>query len=214
MKCLPYPALLQHPGRVLGQIVLATMMVLLCPGCIAEGNTEQIPPPASKLSPQGRQTLERKKQEAMRLRDMSKVAKENTLSPYRYVTSTERYSIFGSLVKASSLSRSIHSQGVTLLCPKNEAFESDLNWESLLLEANGDALDAWVSRHVIPVAMRYERFKTQKEHLDLNNNPIKMETRGGIKANGARVRSGDVVTENGTVIGLDDLLVNPSDALR
>ena len=156
---------------------------------------EQIPPPASKLSPQGRQTLERKKQEAMRLRDMSKVAKENTLSPYRYVTSTERYSIFGSLVKASSLSRSIHSQGVTLLCPKNEAFESDLNWESLLLEANGDALDAWVSRHVIPVAMRYERFKTQKEHLDLNNNPIKMETRGGIKANGARVRSGDVVTK-------------------
>ena len=59
--------------------------------------------------------------------------------------------------------------------------------------------------------MRYEDFKTQEEHLDLNGNPIKVETRGGIKANGARVSSGDVTTENGTVIGLDDLLFNPSD---
>ena len=56
----------------------------------------------------------------MRLRDMSKVAKENTLSPYRYVTSTERYSIFGSLVKASSLSRSIHSQVSPCCAPKTK----------------------------------------------------------------------------------------------
>ena len=157
--------------------------------------------------------MERQKQEALRLRALGKVKEENTLSPYRYVTSTERYTIFGSLVKASSLSRSIHSQGVTLLCPNDDAFEADSNWKSLLREENRQALDNWISRHVIPIVMRYEDFKTKKEHLDLNGNPIKVETRGGITAGGARVRSGDVTTENGTIIGLDDLLMAPTDAL-
>mgnify|MGYP004370276179 CR=1 FL=1 len=46
--------------------------------------------------------MERQKQEALRLRTLGKVKEENTLSPYRYVTSTERYTIFGSLVKAST----------------------------------------------------------------------------------------------------------------
>ena len=157
--------------------------------------------------------MERQKQEALRLRTLGKVKEENTLSPYRYVTSTERYTIFGSLVKASSLSRSIHSQGVTLLCPIDDAFEADSNWKTLLKAENRQALDNWIGRHVIPIVMRYEDFKTKKEHLDLNGNPIKVETRGGIKAGSARVRSGDVTTENGTIIGLDDLLMVPTDAL-
>ena len=83
----------------------------------------------------------------------------------------------------------------------------------MLREENRQALDNWIGRHVIPIVMRYEDFKTKKQHLDLNGNPIKVETRGGIKAGGARVRSGDVTTENGTIIGLDDLLMAPTDAL-
>ena len=192
-------------------IVLA---ILLLPACTYEGrDSKKEPVPADQLSPKARQTMERQKQEALRLRNLGKVKVENTLSPYRYVTSTERYSIFGSLVKASSLSRSIHSQGITLLCPKDEAFDADSKWKTLLREENRGALDKWVSRHVIPVVMRYGDFKRKEEHLDLNGNPIKVETRGGITANGARVRSDDVATENGTVIGLDDLLMAPSDAL-
>ena len=194
-------------------IAIAMTFTILSACGPAGGASKKEPIPTNQLSPQARKNLERQKQEALRLRTLGKVKEENTLSPYRYVTSTERYTIFGSLVKASSLSRSIHSQGVTLLCPKNQAFEADSNWKTLLKEENREALDAWVSRHVIPIVMRYEDFKTQEEHLDLNGNPIKVETRGGIKANGARVRSGHVTTENGTVIGLDDLLFNPSNAL-
>lgn len=190
------------------------MAIVLLPSCTQPGGeSKKEPVPADQLSPQARQTMERQKQEALRLRTVGKAEKENTLSPYRYVTSTERYTIFGSLVKASSLSRAIHSQGVTLLCPKDGAFEADSNWKTLLKEENREALDNWVSRHVIPVVMRYGDFKTKEEHLDLNGNSIMVETRGGITANGARVRSGDVPTENGTVIGLDDLLMAPSDAL-
>lgn len=190
------------------------MALVLLPSCNSAGDESgKEPVPANQLSPQARKTMERQKQEAMRVRTLGKVKDENTLSPYRYVTSTERYAIFGSLVKASSLSRSIHSQGVTLLCPKDKAFEADSNWKTLLREENREALDNWVSRHVIPMVMSYGDFKSKEEHLDLNGNPIMMETRGGITANGARVRSGDVSTENGTVIGLDDLLMAPTDAL-
>jgi uncharacterized surface protein with fasciclin (FAS1) repeats len=190
------------------------MAIVLLPACApAGGESNKEPVPADQLSPQARQTMARQKQEALRLRTVGKAEKENTLSPYRYVTSTERYTIFGSLVKASSLSRAIHSQGVTLLCPKDEAFEADSNWKTLLREENREALDEWVSRHAIPIVMRYGDFKMKEEHLDLNGNPITVETRGGITANGARVRSGDVPTENGTIIGLDDLLMAPTDAL-
>ena len=190
------------------------MALVLLPSCNStEDPSAKEPVPANQLSPQARKTMERQKQEAVRIRTLGKVKEENTLSPYRYVTSTERYAIFGSLVKASSLSRSIHSQGVTLLCPKDEAFEADSNWKTMLREENREALDNWVSRHVIPIVMSYGDFKTQVEHLDVNGNVIKVETRGGITANGARVRSGDVPTENGTIIGLDDLLLAPTDAL-
>ena len=213
MKFFPMPAMLKR-HRSFSVWVAIVMAVMLLPACTPEGDaSKKQPVPADQLSPQARQTMERQKQEALRLRTMGKMEKENTLSPYRYVTSTERYTIFGSLVKASSLSRSIHSQGVTLLCPKDGAFEADSNWKTLLKEENREALDNWVSRHVIPVVMRYGDFKTKEEHLDLNGNSIMVETRGGITANGARVRSGDVPTENGTVIGLDDLLMAPSDAL-
>ena len=192
-------------------IVLAFLLLSACTP--AGVDSKKAPVPADQLSPQARQTMERQKQEALRLKTVGKVKENNTLSPYRYVTSTERYAIFGSLVKASRLSRLIHSQGVTLLCPKDEAFEADSNWKTLLREENRQALDSWVSRHVIPIVMSYEEFKTKREHLDFNGNSIKVETRGGITANGARVRSGDVPTENGTVIGLDDLLMATSDAL-
>ena len=213
MKSFPAHAMLKRQFPILAGVGIV-MAILLLPACTpAGGDSKKAPVPADQLSPQARQTMERQKQEALRLRTLGKVKEENTLSPYRYVTSTERYTIFGSLVKASSLSRSIHSQGVTLLCPNDDAFEADSNWKTLLREENRQALDNWIGRHVIPIVMRYEDFKTKKEHLDLNGNPIKVETRGGIKAGGARVRSGDVTTENGTIIGLDDLLMAPTDAL-
>ena len=37
-----------------------------------------------------------------------------------------------------------------------------------------------------------------------------MNVRGGITINDARVRSGDVITANGTVLALDDVVMIPS----
>ena len=49
--------------------------------------------------------MERQGRDMDRFHEMNKVKIENKISPYRYVISTEQFSRFGQLVKASSLSR-------------------------------------------------------------------------------------------------------------
>lgn len=163
----------------------------------------------SRLSPAARENLERRQSEQERLHDLAQVQVENTLSPYRYITSTERYSIFGGLVKASSHSRTIHGSGVTLLAPTDEAFEKFGNWKMMLRQGSQTELDEFVAHHVLESIMTYEEFKTKEEHETLGGESFEVGNRGGISFNGAHVRSGHVATENGTVIGLDDVVYIP-----
>ena len=55
-------------------------------------------------------------------------SKNNLISPYRYLISSEDYPIFTELVKNSNLSKHIHSAGVTVLAPKDEAFNAHPNY--------------------------------------------------------------------------------------
>ena len=153
--------------------------------------------------------MNRRTEEAQRLQEMNKVTVENKLSPYRYVISTERFSIFGMLVKASSHSRVIHGSGVTLLCPTDEAFESFDNWKMMLRQGNQDDLDDFVAHHVLTTVMTYDDFKLKESHETLAGENLEVSTEGGIYANGAHVRSGYVPTEKGNVMGLDDVVFIP-----
>ena len=153
--------------------------------------------------------MDRRTEEAQRLQELNKVSVENKLSPYRYVISTDRYSIFGQLVKASSHSRAIHGSGVTLLCPTDEAFESFDNWKMMLRKGNQEELDEFVAHHVLPIIMTYEDFKVKDAHNSLSGDAIEVSTKGGIYANSAHVRSGYIPTENGSIIGLDEVVFVP-----
>ena len=165
--------------------------------------------PASKISPAGRQSMDRRTDEVMRFQEMNKVAVENKISPYRYVISTERYSIFGQLVKASSHSRTIHGSGVTLLCPTDEAFDSFDNWKMMLRRGSQQELDDFVANHVLPITLTYEDLKKKDTHTNLAGENIEMNLRGGVSANGAHVRSGYIPTDRGNVIGLDGVVFVP-----
>jgi uncharacterized surface protein with fasciclin (FAS1) repeats len=169
----------------------------------------EIVDPSKKISPAGRESMDRRTEEAMRLNELNRVEVENKMSPYRYVISTDRYRIFSQLVKLSSHSRTIHSAGVTLLCPTNEAFDGMDNWKMLLRKGNQQELDDFVAHHVLPVVMTYEEFKLKESHTTLANEELLVSTRGGIFANDAHVRSGYISTENGNVIGLDDVAFVP-----
>lgn len=157
--------------------------------------------------------MERQGRDMDRFHEMNKVKVENKISPYRYVISTERHSRFGQLVKASSLSRTIHSGGVTLLCPTDDAFENWTPWLQLIKEGKQYEIDDFVGNHVIPMTLTYDDLKSKDTHATLAGTTLEISTRGGVTANKARVRSGHVITENGHVIGLDDLAYVPQ-ALR
>ena len=165
--------------------------------------------PATKLSPAGRKSMERRIEERGNFQELNQVVEENTISPYRYVISTDQHSIFGSLVKASSHSRMIHGSGVTLLCPTNKAFATFDKWKMLLGRGKQVELDDFVAHHVLPTIMSYEALKAKTTHTTLSGDVFNLETHGGISINGAHVRSGHVTTLNGSVIGLDDVAYIP-----
>lgn len=189
--------------------VLMGFILWGCGGSAPKNSSSNTPNPSSKVSPAARQKMDRNAEEALRLQELSKVEVENKLSPYRYVTSTERYSIFSQLVQKSTLSRLIHSQGVTLLAPTDDAFGDMPNWKMLLRNGNQQDIDDFVGHHVLPIIMTYDDFKGKETHTTTSGQSISMETRGGIFANDAHVRSGHVSTENGNVIGLDGVLFIP-----
>jgi uncharacterized surface protein with fasciclin (FAS1) repeats len=57
--------------------------------------------------------------------------------------------------------------------------------------------------------MTYDDFKLKDAHTTLAGDEMEVSTQGGIYANGAHVRSGFVPTENGSVLGLDEVAFVP-----
>lgn len=195
--------------HLLTLVVSLTVALLACSETEKSDAPARVTDPVKKVSPAGRESMERRTDEVTRMQELNRVEVENKLSPYRYVISTERYSIFGQLVKLSSHSRTVHGGGVTLLCPTDEAFDNLDNWKMLLRKGNQQELDDFVAHHVLPIVMTYEDFKLKDTHTTLAEDELTVSTRGGIFANDAHVRSGYVATENGSVIGLDDVAYIP-----
>ena len=191
---------------------VGVVVALMLAGCTAEGNPNQeaAPNPTAKMSPAARERMEQREEDALKKQSMSQDDVENKMSPYRYVVSTELHSIFGQLVKQSTLAKHIHGRGVTLLAPTDKAMEDMGDWKLLTRQAYRAELDEFVGHHVLPMNLSYEKFKTKDSHECLAGQILPVNVRGGITINGARVRSGDVMTSNGTVLALDDVVMTPS----
>ena len=198
--------------RLRRSITLGIILGFACLGCSSDSPDapqNQTVNPLKNTSPSGRESMERRNRDVLRMQEMNAVKTENKISPFRYVTSTEQYSIFGQLVKASTHSRAIHGNGVTLLCPTDKAFAEFDNWKMMLRRGQQSELDDFIAHHVLLDIMTYEDFKLMDEHATLSGDKIAVQTAGGIYANDAHVRSGYVATENGNIIGLDDILYIP-----
>jgi uncharacterized surface protein with fasciclin (FAS1) repeats len=80
----------------------------------------------------------------------------------------------------------------------------------MLMRKGGQAeIDEFIAHHVIPGSMTYDQFKSESGHVCLSGESMTIDTRGGITFNGAHVRSGHVMTQNGSVIGMDDIVHLP-----
>ena len=189
---------------------VGVLLALTLTGCSSEENKEPDPAPTAKMSPAARERMEQREEDVLKKQSMSKDEVENNLSPYRYVVSTKLHSIFGQLVKQSTLAKQIHGQGVTLLAPTDKAMEAMGEWKLLTRQEYRAELDQFVGHHVLPSNLTYEKFKAKNSHKCLAGETLPVNVRGGITINDARVRSGDVITSNGTVLALDDVVMTPA----
>ena len=144
---------------------VGVVLALMLAGCTAEGNPNQeaAPNPTAKMSPAARERMEQREEDALKKQSMSQDEVENKMSPYRYVVSTELHSIFGQLVKQSTLAKHIHGRGVTLLAPTNKAMEAMGDWKLLTRQAYRAELDEFVGHTCLPIQPLLREIQDQRQ---------------------------------------------------
>ena len=208
--------------RNIGILVAGVLMMTI--GSCGE-SVEEHTPTNNKLnktestveSPVGRELTPEQK-EGMRLikrrhEDKKKsgaVGEKNMTSPYRYLISSDEYPIFTTLVKKSSVNKYIHSGNVTVLAPVDAAFEVFPQYKELLLPGNEELLDEFISYHVVTIGMEYKAFSEGSSWKTYTGESLEISRKGGVYFNGAHVRSGSIDTDNGSIIGMDDLIYFPT----
>jgi uncharacterized surface protein with fasciclin (FAS1) repeats len=134
---------------------------------------------------------------------------KNKTSAYRYLTSSDEYPIFTTLMTKSTLSKHIHSADVTVLAPVDKAFEDYPNYKDMMLPGNEVLLDEFVGYHIIDYPMEYKEF-TDETSWQVHAGPVlELSKEGGVYFNGAHVRSGAIETDKGAILGMDDLVHFP-----
>ena len=170
-----------------------------------------------KEKPESLNNLTEKEKQGMRLlkrrqkvtQEALSVKEKNMTSPYKYLTTTDEYPIFTSLMSRSILSKHIHSAGVTVLAPVDKAFDDYPYYKELLLPINKEELDNFIAYHIIDTPLEYKEFSVGDSWTVHAGHSLSLSTKGGVNFNGAHVRSGSVNTDHGMVIGMDDLVYYP-----
>lgn len=155
-------------------------------------------PEKAEIARQAREKFEEQKQTLLK-------EKNNTTSPYKYIITNDGYSIFASMVKKSSVSKHIHGGMVTLLAPKNRAFDDYPNYANLLKEGNESQLDEFINHYVLDKMYTYKAIKTESSIETHAGVPQKVNDRGGITVGGASISQDEVFTSQGNVIGMNEL---------
>ena len=170
-----------------------------------------------KEKPESLNNLTEKEKQGMRLlkrrqkatQEALSVKEKNMTSPYKYLTTSDDYPIFTSLMSRSGLSKHIHSAGITLLAPVDRAFDDYPYFKELLLPKNKEKLDNFIAYHIVNISVDYNQFTDDDSWTVYAGPTLSLTKQGGIQFNGANVRSGSVDTENGFIIGMDDLVYYP-----
>ena len=170
-----------------------------------------------KEKPESLNNLTEKEKQGMRLlkrrQEATKAAlavkEKNMTSPYKYLTTTDEYPIFTTLMSRSNLSKHIHSAGVTVLAPVDKAFDDYPYYKELLLPLNKEELDNFIAYHIIDTPLEYKEFSVGDSWTVHAGHLLSLTNKGGVNFNGAHVRSGSVDTDHGMIIGMDDLVFYP-----
>ena len=144
-----------------------------------------------ELTKEETRAMERIENRNLKKNESRNKSKNNLISPYRYLISSEDYPIFTELVKNSNLSKHIHSAGVTVLAPKDEAFNAHPNYRKLLEEGNKTLLMNSF-HHIINTIYEYKEFSEDGRYTAHAGKSYILDN-SGITFNGAHVRTDVVV---------------------
>jgi uncharacterized surface protein with fasciclin (FAS1) repeats len=200
-------------------LTLFSLALVLIFSCNTSDSLDQTSTPSTpkKEKPESLNNLTEKEKQGMRLlkdrQDATNAAlavkEKNMTSPYKYLTTTDEYPIFTSLMSRSILSKHIHSAGVTVLAPVDKAFDDYPYYKELLLPINKEELDNFIAYHIIDTPLEYKEFSVGDSWTVHAGYSLSLTKKGGVNFNGAHVRSGSVDTDHGMIIGMDGLVFYP-----
>lgn len=203
--------------RFLFPLIVGSVLVAGCGNKVekpaaTEPQTQQQVPANKPQKPEKPVMLERDNMDEKLEKKMKEVVaeKDNITSPYRYLISSEIYSSFGQLVKASTLTKHMHSAGVTVLAPTNNAMSSFDKWKKWLADGDTDRIDDFVAYHIIN--SKYSRKEMEIQTSVLNHAGKVLAVEGGegaCRVEGSPVNEEYVETRNGIVLQLDQLFYRP-----
>ncbi len=185
--------------------------------CSSIDKDTPLPSSDKKEIPEGLKNLTEAEKRGMRLikrrleekNNTAEVKEKNLNSVYKYLTTSDEYPIFTSLMRKSAISKHIHSQNVTVLAPVDRAFDIFPEYKYLLRPENEALLNEFISYHVIDIAYDYKEFTINTQLTVHAGESLELTNKNGIHFNGAHVRSGSINTNLGSIIGMDDLIFYP-----
>lgn len=146
---------------------------------------------------------------AQKLKEVS-ATKNNTISPYRYLISSDDFSTFAQLLKASTLTKHIHGTGVTVLAPTNNAMSAYDGWKKWIANNDTEKIDDFVASYVLNDIYSRKEIETETMVLNHAGNTLQVEgDDGACFVEGSPVSSEFIETKNGMVLQLDQLYYRP-----
>ncbi|MFT4777744.1 MAG: putative surface protein with fasciclin (FAS1) repeats [Flavobacteriales bacterium] len=144
-------------------------------------------------------------------RDLITAEVNNTTSTYKFITTSEDYSIFGELTKKSSIGKYMHGNLVTVLAPKNKAFDDYPNYLNLMKPGNEEALNIFISSYILIERFSYKAIKIASSVPTYAGDLQKVNDRNGITIGGASISTSESFTLKGNVIGMNELYFVPEE---
>ena len=136
--------------------------------------------------------------------DPTKRSVNNTASIFRFLTSNPEYSVFSTLIKASSISKELHHDSFTILAPLDSGWEPKDKKTALKWAKAGETekIDEYLRNHLIPIIVSAQKLQ-RTESLSSVGGMIMEFDQEKIEVNGVSFSADDYSVGNGNVVTLN-----------
>lgn len=122
------------------------------------------------------------------------------VSPWRYIVTSPETQYFERLVGKSSVNRTVHSGGHTVLIPEDLSFSENRDWKGILEPGQEEALDRFVKAHVLKGGKGIKVLEGTYENLNGETVAIERNDQGELVCGGARLLGREMETDMGVVV--------------